>query len=113
MAEGDSHSRCQNCIRLKKDCVFYPVDQQNALERTSSSTSKTDATSGPSSAMSTSPSELAGGRPFDQRSQFHDMTSVPPNMPQDPHSLPLQPGSALHGRGRVFPRSKHACGAPC
>lgn len=26
-APGDPHNRCSNCIRLKKDCNFYPVDQ--------------------------------------------------------------------------------------
>ncbi|KAK4945145.1 hypothetical protein LTR10_015571 [Elasticomyces elasticus] len=25
----DPAGRCQNCIRLKKDCQFFPVDQQN------------------------------------------------------------------------------------
>lgn len=24
---ADVHGRCENCIRLKKECIFYPVDQ--------------------------------------------------------------------------------------
>ncbi len=27
-APGDPQQRCSNCIRLKKECNFYPVDQQ-------------------------------------------------------------------------------------
>ena len=27
-ANDDTTGRCQNCIRLKKDCQFFPVDQQ-------------------------------------------------------------------------------------
>jgi hypothetical protein len=27
-ASGDPQSRCSNCIRLKKECLFHPVDQQ-------------------------------------------------------------------------------------
>ncbi|KAM3086584.1 hypothetical protein ACMFMG_000712 [Clarireedia jacksonii] len=27
-AAGDPQNRCSNCIRLKKECNFYPVDQQ-------------------------------------------------------------------------------------
>jgi hypothetical protein len=38
-AVGDAQQRCQNCIRLKKECVFYPVDnppQSDAGRRDSS-----------------------------------------------------------------------------
>ncbi|KAE8447449.1 hypothetical protein EG329_010722 [Mollisiaceae sp. DMI_Dod_QoI] len=51
-APGDAQSRCSNCIRLKKECNFYPVDQapppdprrrgsktQSGPERTSESSS--------------------------------------------------------------------------
>lgn len=27
-APGDPHNRCSNCIRLKKECNFFPVEQQ-------------------------------------------------------------------------------------
>ncbi len=26
LAPGDLENRCENCIRLKKECNFYPVD---------------------------------------------------------------------------------------
>jgi hypothetical protein len=29
LAPEDMDNRCQNCIRLKKECQFHPVDQQN------------------------------------------------------------------------------------
>lgn len=53
-AQNDTQNRCANCIRLKKDCIFLPVDSQQqsdaarrdskvpgALGRTSSSPSPT------------------------------------------------------------------------
>lgn len=33
LAPDDLQNRCANCIRLKKDCNFFPVDQQPQLER--------------------------------------------------------------------------------
>lgn len=30
MAQGDAQGRCSNCIRLKKECTFHPVDQQQS-----------------------------------------------------------------------------------
>ena len=34
-APDDPHNRCANCIRLKKECNFFPVDQQPPIERRS------------------------------------------------------------------------------
>jgi hypothetical protein len=31
-AQGDLQNRCSNCIRLKKECIFFPVDQPPQLE---------------------------------------------------------------------------------
>ncbi|KAL3712873.1 hypothetical protein TMatcc_001575 [Talaromyces marneffei ATCC 18224] len=36
VAADDSQGRCENCIRLRKECQFYPVDQQPPTDRKSS-----------------------------------------------------------------------------
>lgn len=55
LAPGDAQGRCENCIRLKKECNFYPVDQQPPVEKKSRSGSKVESvSSGPSSAPSPS-----------------------------------------------------------
>ncbi|KAJ8610719.1 hypothetical protein MRB53_038361 [Persea americana] len=73
IAENDREQRCQNCIRLKKECVFYPVDQQSAMEAKSETSSKTGAPSAASPAMSGSPSQPNLGDAHEH-----------PRYPQDP-----------------------------
>jgi len=34
LAPDDPHGRCSQCLRLKKECNFYPVDQQAPSDRT-------------------------------------------------------------------------------
>lgn len=105
LAEGDSQERCQNCIRLKKECVFYPVDQQQALDTRSQSGTKSGAGSVPSSAVSPSPPELASGRPFERSRQygsFPSLPSLPSNAPPR-FGAPLPPGATLQGQGEFIP----------
>ena len=45
LAADDAQGRCSNCIRLKKECKFYAVDQQPPTERRPRSGSKTDTSS--------------------------------------------------------------------
>ena len=51
--QGDAQNRCANCIRLKKECNFYPVDQQPQVEpkrrasKTQSGTGRVSASSSP------------------------------------------------------------------
>ncbi|KAI9839713.1 MAG: hypothetical protein M1837_002060 [Sclerophora amabilis] len=57
----DSQGRCSNCIRLKKECNFFPVDQQPQPERRSrarTSVSRTPRGTPPSPSLS--PSQLHG-----------------------------------------------------
>ncbi|UNI21140.1 hypothetical protein JDV02_007156 [Purpureocillium takamizusanense] len=54
-------NRCVNCIRLKKECSFYPVDQQPGGE--SRSRGAVRQTAGSSVASSTSSPAVAGGSP--------------------------------------------------
>ena len=42
MAIDDRGSRCQNCIRLKKTCHFFPVDQPPAFIQRTRSGSKVE-----------------------------------------------------------------------
>lgn len=98
LAEGDSQDRCQNCIRLKKECVFYPVDQQQMLDNRSQSGAKSGPGSIPSSAVSPSPPELASGRPFERSRQYGSF----PSLPALPSNAP--PGFGIpHGQGGAFP----------
>lgn len=101
LAEGDPAQRCQNCIRLKKECVFYPVDQQAVIDQTRSQSS-TKSTN-PSSGVSPSPPELGSGRPFERARQFGSFPSLPSNAPPEYHGVPLEPGSAFPGQGDFAP----------
>lgn len=52
----DHQGRCTNCIRLKKDCNFYPVDQAGPLEQQPKNSSKKEETSNaPSNSSHSSP----------------------------------------------------------
>lgn len=101
LAEGDPAQRCQNCIRLKKECVFYPVDQQNVIDqnRSQSSTKSTN----PSSGVSPSPPELGSGRPFERARQFGSFPSLPSNAPPGYHGMPLESASGMPVQGDLVP----------
>lgn len=86
VAEGDGEDRCQNCIRLKKECFFYPVDQQQMLDTRSQSGRA-------SSPVSPSPPELASGRPFEHSRQYGSFPSIPPLPSNAPPSFATPPGS--------------------
>jgi len=101
LADGDPAQRCQNCIRLKKECVFYPVDQQNAIDqsRSQSSTKSTN----PLSGVSPSPPELGSGRPFERARQVGSFPSLPSNAPPGYHGMPMEPGSTMPEQGDFVP----------
>lgn len=40
MAADDAQRRCENCIRLRKECQFFPVDQQPPVEKKPRPTSR-------------------------------------------------------------------------
>ncbi|KAG6002788.1 hypothetical protein E4U21_002778 [Claviceps maximensis] len=63
IASPDTPNRCVNCIRLKKECSFYPVDQQPGPETRLKAASRQ---SGDPGASSTSSSPAVGtGSPID------------------------------------------------
>ncbi|QDS70451.1 hypothetical protein FKW77_009869 [Venturia effusa] len=52
----DHQGRCTNCIRLKKDCNFYPVDQAGPLEAQAKNSAKKESTlHAPSNSSHSSP----------------------------------------------------------
>jgi hypothetical protein len=74
-APADAQNRCSNCIRLKKECNFYPVDQQpqpDPRRRGSKSQSGTGRAS-----ESTSPTTSSGQLP-----------DIPANLPYPPLNMP-------------------------
>lgn len=40
VATDDTQGRCENCIRLRKECQFFPVDQQPPVEKKSRPSSR-------------------------------------------------------------------------
>ena len=74
VAPDDTEGRCENCIRLRKDCQFFPVDQQPPIEKKSR----------PSSRLET---------PSTERSNTTPVASSPPNLMPDPAETfyPYQP----------------------
>ncbi|KAL8816913.1 MAG: hypothetical protein Q9223_004158 [Gallowayella weberi] len=83
LALDDPQNRCSNCIRLKKECCFFPVDQQPQMDRRPRTGSK--AGSGEISASSSSSPALAGGPVVDNYAQFHPLPlssqDYPPSAP--------------------------------
>ncbi|TAQ84847.1 hypothetical protein B7494_g6839 [Chlorociboria aeruginascens] len=75
-AQGDSQNRCSNCIRLKKECNFYPVDQQPQPESRRKD-SKAPSGSGIAS-ESSSPSTTSGQLPEMQPTLPYPHLSMPP-----------------------------------
>ena len=77
LAPDDPQNRCLNCIRLKKECNFYPVDQQPPVERRPRSGSKGDARSAENSVSSSSSPGYRGGHVIEQVDNFNHYSSLP------------------------------------
>lgn len=103
VAEADPHGRCQNCIRLKKECVFYPVDQQGVMENRSQPSNTTGADSGPSSVVSSSPPTSGSERLLEQPHAVSAFHTTPSSVTAPFTGLPLEPGSALPVQGSFIP----------
>nr|POF05849.1 hypothetical protein CFP56_53236 [Quercus suber] len=91
MEDNDPQARCQNCIRLKKECVFYPVDQQSAIDNRSQGPSQTPAGSGAASAVSSSPNNSTSGRSHEVSGDF-DGYHIPPSAGDSFQSLGMETG---------------------
>ncbi|KAI5370873.1 putative zn(2)-C6 fungal-type DNA-binding domain-containing protein [Septoria linicola] len=105
IAEDDSEQRCQNCIRLKKECVFYPVDQQAVIDARSESSSKSRAPSAPPSAVSTSPTQQSA-RGFEHHGYTgqYPAPSVPP-VSTSFQGIPVVPASGMPIQANYSPQA--------
>ncbi|OQD75813.1 hypothetical protein PENDEC_c006G05403 [Penicillium decumbens] len=90
VAADDPQGRCENCIRLRKDCQFFPVDQQPPMEKKSRPSSRLETASAGGSVttpISPSPTNL-NSESVDTFYQYpqvslnspgQDMSTFPPN----------------------------------
>ncbi|KIW17296.1 hypothetical protein PV08_04487 [Exophiala spinifera] len=88
-AIDDSSGRCQNCIRLKKDCHFYPVDQSSTPGKRPRSGTKSESIfiEGDASVASSSPGAMLRSSSFEHMDQ--DEGFEYPH-PFDPHHIQQQ-----------------------
>ncbi len=90
-AAGDAQNRCSNCIRLKKECHFHPVDQQ-AESGSGRRDSQVQGGIGQASS-SPSPTNGAGLAP-----ELHNTLPYPPHLSMPPIH---HPGSSQIKRPRT------------
>jgi hypothetical protein len=64
---NDVQGRCINCIRLKKECSFFPVDQQPPIDPKQRSSSRSS--TGPKLTSTSSSPAMQSGLPHDPRAQ--------------------------------------------
>ncbi|KAI1959109.1 hypothetical protein LOZ58_004817 [Ophidiomyces ophidiicola] len=78
LAPEDPQGRCENCIRLKKECHFYPVDQQPPMEKRGRAGSRADASASDAS-MVTTPTLLGSGPIVEQKESYFPYPGIPVN----------------------------------
>lgn len=85
LAPDDPQGRCSNCIRLKKECNFYPVEH-NADNQRASGAVKDLSTGTLTTPVASSPQHLPphqGEKFGDFRAPFHGGAVAGPNVPYD------------------------------
>ncbi|KAI1333991.1 hypothetical protein F5Y15DRAFT_430112 [Xylariaceae sp. FL0016] len=82
--------RCEQCIRLKKDCSFYPVDQQPPPAAGLKATARSAAGSKLASA-SASPAVALGHSADTQAHSYHQLSSMPSIHNMGPPPLKSEP----------------------
>ncbi|KAH8431649.1 putative C6 finger domain protein [Aspergillus melleus] len=87
VAADDAQGRCENCIRLRKECQFFPVDQQPPVEKKSRPSSRLENASTDPSTASSSPPTGSGG---EQTEAFFPYQPIPLNT--GPDVTALNPG---------------------
>ena len=86
-SQNDVQGRCVNCIRLKKECSFYPVDQQPPQDTRQKSASRSSvgpkiASASSSPALQTGmPSDMHGQQPYPQLTMPSIQNMPPPTRP--------------------------------
>jgi Fungal Zn(2)-Cys(6) binuclear cluster domain len=102
LAPGDPQGRCSNCIRLKKECNFYPVDQQPPPEMRPRSGSKADISSSNDAGTSTSSSPVhhSGGNVVEQIDNYQHLPPHPLQTNQGSQTFNQYSASTLSPPGR-------------
>ncbi len=95
------------CIRLKKDCSFFPVDQQPQMDRRPRASSNRIDTRG--STSSDSSPAIAGGHMFDPGDDFNSYPHLTVPVAYPPHRGSIGGLSPLSGispmtKGEVYSR---------
>jgi hypothetical protein len=106
-SQNDVQGRCVNCIRLKKECSFYPVDQQPPPDTRQKSASRSSV--GPKIASASSSPALQTGLPSDMHGQPPyplTMPSMPPPT-RPPGSESYTPDSKLPPSSRPYEYGHH------
>lgn len=88
VAPDDTEGRCENCIRLRKDCQFFPVDQQPPIEKKSRPSSRLDTPSTERSSttpIASSPNNLIP----DATENFYSYATIPMDTSSTP-DIPTQ-----------------------
>ncbi|KAJ6095213.1 hypothetical protein N7486_005959 [Penicillium sp. IBT 16267x] len=76
VAPDDSQGRCENCIRLRKECQFFPVDQQPPVEKKSRPTSRLE-TQPPTDHSTTSIASSPTNVKYDSAEPFYPYPQIP------------------------------------
>ncbi|GES63200.1 C6 finger domain protein [Aspergillus terreus] len=98
VAADDAQGRCENCIRLRKECQFFPVDQQPPIEKKSRPNSRLETASTDPSTASSSPPAGSG---TDQPDAFFPYQPIPLSAAPDvtttfnPAAGPAYPGPPI------------------
>ncbi|KAJ9612268.1 hypothetical protein H2200_003865 [Cladophialophora chaetospira] len=104
----DPSGRCQNCIRLKKDCHFFPVDQQNAVPgkrmRSTTKTSEGVFNEGDASVASSSPGGIGILRSASMEKMNHADVPLdtPPLSKESPGFHGFHPSRSMSVQGLEF-----------
>ncbi|KAL3472238.1 hypothetical protein BJX99DRAFT_8464 [Aspergillus californicus] len=92
VATDDVQGRCENCIRLRKECQFFPVDQQPPIEKKSRPNSRIENISADPSTASSSPPTITG----EQTEAFYPYQSIPMSSGQEvAFNAAVYPGSQI------------------
>ncbi|KAF2712003.1 hypothetical protein K504DRAFT_192242 [Pleomassaria siparia CBS 279.74] len=114
VANEDPQGRCANCIRLKKECNFYPVEQNPEPQRSQAGSTKESSVGGPTSSTTSSPhhtSSVSGDKVEDFRTPFSTTTpstiasryGVPPETDAESPRAPLASGIHVQHPSYPFP----------
>ncbi|KAF2635031.1 hypothetical protein P280DRAFT_203222 [Massarina eburnea CBS 473.64] len=111
VAQDEPTGRCANCIRLKKECNFYPVEQNPENPRQQGSSAKETA-SGPADSATSSPQHapsLSGEKTDELRPSF--ASAVLPNPTsrryRAPNDSDMEPLHASHPHALHMPQPSY------